>query len=381
MKYLPLVLAGLWRKPMRTVFTFLSIVVAFILFALLAGVDAGFAHVLETARLDRLFTDPRFGGTLPLADADRIAALPGVTVVAPRMVLIGYFVKPTDPTAVLMADGRFFATRPELAANPSQIAALDRTRTGIIITKAVASHYGWKLNQRVPFKSNTATKDGSQTWTFDILAIVDDTDTPGLTNFIIGNYNYLDQRRRTGQGTVDRYLIRIRDPGQASQISRSIDRLFSSSPYPTRTESEKTAAQSGLGSLGDIGFFTHTIIGGLLFMLLFLTGNTMMQSVRERIPEFAVLKTLGFSDLGVLALVLSESVLLCLLAGLTGLVITNIADHYFGILLPNYAVLVRMTWPSFAMGLGFAFLTALISGLMPALRVKRMNVVDALAGR
>ena len=91
MKYLPLVWAGLWRKPMRTVFTLLSIMVAFILFGILSGIDAGFARMLETSRQDRLFTDPRFGTWMPLAYTDQIAKVPGVTVVAPRWALFGYY--------------------------------------------------------------------------------------------------------------------------------------------------------------------------------------------------------------------------------------------------------------------------------------------------
>jgi putative ABC transport system permease protein len=126
---------------------------------------------------------------------------------------------------------------------------------------------------------------------------------------------------------------------------------------------------------------THSVIGAVLFMLLCLTGNTMMQSVRERIPEFGVLKTLGFSDSGVLALVIAEAVLLSLSAGLTGLAIINIAGPYYSQIVPNIAGLLLMTWPSFFEGLGLALLTALAAGLIPALRAKRLNVVDALAGR
>ena len=189
MKYLPLVLAGLWRRPMRTVFTFLSIVVAFILFGILAGLDSGFDHILQTSRLDRLFVDPRFGGLTPLAYADQIARVPGVTVVAPRMGLLGYYQDPKNRMGIIMTDGRFFASRPELTATREQIAALDRDRTGAIVTVFLAKEYGWKVGDKIPFISNVATSDGSQTWTFDILAIVDDVDSPGEAGFFIGNYN------------------------------------------------------------------------------------------------------------------------------------------------------------------------------------------------
>ncbi len=150
MKYLPLILAGLWRKPARTVFTFLSIVVAFILFGILSAIDGGLAHQLDVARLDRLLVDTRFGTNLPLAYLDRIARIPGVTVVAPRQILVGYYQDPKVPFGIIMTDRRFWSVRPELNATREQIDALLKTRTGALITVFSAKRFGWKVGQRVP---------------------------------------------------------------------------------------------------------------------------------------------------------------------------------------------------------------------------------------
>ena len=100
-------------------------------------------------------------------------------------------------------------------------------------------------------------------------------------------------------------------------ISAQIDKLFENSPDETQTQTENAQAQ--LKQIGDIGFMVNAIVGAVMFTLLFLTGNTMMQSVRERIPELAVLKTLGFTGGTISALVLIESVLLCLFAAALGL--------------------------------------------------------------
>jgi putative ABC transport system permease protein len=381
MKYLPLVLAGLWRRPMRTVFTFASILVAFMLFGILAGLDSGFDHAVQMARLDRLFVDSRFAGLLPLADADAIARVPGITVAAPRRLLPGYYQNPKNRIGVVMTDARFFAVRPEFTATKAQIAALEQTRTGAIIGDYVAAKFGWKAGDKVPIISTLPTNDGGRTWTFDILAVISNSDAPGQGNFFLGNYNYLDQRLLKNKGMADRFLLVIKDPAQAVQTSRAIDRLFANSASPTRTTTERSASQSNLRSLGDVSFMTHTVIGAVLFMLLFLTANTMMQSVRERIPEFAVLKTLGFSDPGVLALVVAEAVLLCLAAGATGLLAVHLIGPAYSLLLPNLAGLFLLTWPSFFLGLGLALLTALTASVFPAWRVKTLNVVDALAGR
>jgi putative ABC transport system permease protein len=233
----------------------------------------------------------------------------------------------------------------------------------------------------VPIISNTLKKDGGKTWTFDILGIIDDVDRPGQSRFFISNYDYVDQERVAEKGTIDRMLVRIKDPARATQISRSIDALFASSGAPTRTVSEKSAAQSGVQSLGNIGFFISAVVSAVLFMLLFLTGNTMMQSVRERMPEFAVLKAMGYSDSKLLWLVYAESAILCVLAALTGLAIAKLGIPRIKEFAPQTGQLLLMPWSAALTGLGFSFVVAIISGLVPALRARRLSITDALAGR
>ena len=380
MRYLPLVWAGLWRKPVRTAFTLLSIMVAFILFGILAGIDAGFANVLERSRMDRLFTDPRFGALMPMAYADEIANVPGVTVVAPRFGIGGYYQEPSKGMAVIGTDARFFLARPELAVTKEQMDALLRTRTGAIVGVATANRLGWKVGDKIPMQSNVPKQDGTRVWTFDVIAVMEDADNPGREPRVVVNYSYLDEERVTDKGMTDRFILRINDPERATQISRAIDALFANSSAPTRTFSERSSRESGADWIGDINFFTDAVLGAVAFMLLFLTGNTMMQSVRERTPEFAVLKTLGFSDGRIVMLVLFESMLLCALAALAGLVVAKLVIPLVKDSIPG-ADIVQMPWVAILTGLGLALLVAFVSAVVPALRAKRLSIVDALARR
>jgi putative ABC transport system permease protein len=382
MKYLPLILASLWRRPARTVFTFLSIVVAFILFGILAAIDGGMARQLEAARLDRLIVDTKFGTQLPLAYLDRIARIPGVMVVAPRQILVGYYQDPKTPFGIIMTDRRFWSVRPELNATREQIDTLLKTRSGALISAYSAKRFGWKVGQEVPIISNTAQRDGGHTWAFQIVGIFDDVDRPGRARYFVSNYDYIDQERASDKGTVDRILVRLKDPARATQIGRAIDQMFANSAAPTRTGSEKADRQSmGPSAFNDIGFFTRAIITAVLFMLLFLTGNTMMQSVRERIGEFAVLKTLGFSDRSVLALVLAESVVLCACAAGAGLAVAKLGVPLIGEAMPDLSMWLLMPWQAALTGLGFALVVALVSGLIPALKAQRLSIIDALMSR
>jgi len=381
LKYLPLIWSGLWRKPARTVFTLLSIAVAYVLFGILSGIDAGFAHTLEVSRMDRLFTDSRFGAPMPFSYGDEIASVPGISVVAPRSGLIGYFQDPKNFVYVLCADRRFFSLRPEITISAQQLETLLKTRTGAAVSAEQARKYGWRVGDKVPIQTKTALADGNQVWTFDIVAIVDDVNHPGGGGWFIANYSYLDEGRVTDKGTITRFLVRIRDPERGGQIGRQIDKLFANSPVATRTSSERSGAQSGVKFFGDVNFLTSAVLGAVFFMLLFLSGNTMLQSVRERMPEFGVLKALGFSDNTVLSLVVVESVLLCLLAATAGLLASKLIIPIVSDPLSDFVSLLQIPWPAMLRGLGLASIVALLSSLLPALRVRQINVVDALLKR
>jgi len=185
-----------------------------------------------------------------------------------------------------------------------------------------------------------------------------------------------DEGRSFGKGTVGWIEERVDDPASSAAIASKIDALFANSPNETKTQPAKEFAMTFVKQIGDIGFVLRAILGAVFFTLLFLTGNTMMQSVRERIPELAVLKTLGFSDFSVLALVIAESLMLCVVAAVIGLglsysVLPVIGQALQGVQLDPIALIP---------GIGAAVLLALIVGLPPAWRAMRLNIVDALSG-
>jgi putative ABC transport system permease protein len=381
MKYFPLVWAGLWRKRTRTVLTLLSIVVAFLLFGILQGVNAAFTKGVAGANIDRLYVQSRisFTESLPFADLPQIEAVPGVAGVAYASWFGTYFQDPKNFVFSFPVDGeRYFSAYSEFKMPADQLDALTHTRTGAVVGRELANKYGWKIGDKVPLHSTIwVQKGGSSDWIFDIVGIFDVPDDPSRANEFLFNHSYFDEARTFGKGMVGWYIVKLADPARAVEVSNGIDRLFANSPYETKTLTEKENAQSFLKQIGDINFIVDGIVGAVLFTLLFLTGNMMMQSVRERIPEFAVLKTLGFSNGGVLALVLAESLLLCLIAAAVGLafaaLIFPMAKGVIGVVsLPMIVIFA---------GLGIAVLLALISGLPPALRAGRLNIVDALAGR
>lgn len=382
MKYFPLIWATLWRKPTRTVFTLLSIVVAFLLFGMLQGVSSAFNRTIELANVNRLIVISKIALTesLPFSYTQQIESVPGVDRVSYQSWFGAYYQDPKNFVFSFPVDPeRFFDLYPELKLPADQLDAFKKTRSGAIIGAQLAKKYGWKIGDQVPLHSTIWTRkaDGQSDWSFDIVGIYTAPNEPGQENQFFFQHEYFDEARAFGKGKVGWFVVRIKDPTQAAQVGSAIDKLFANSQDETKAQSEKEFNMGFLKQIGDINYIVTRILIAVFVALLFATGSTMMQSVRERIPELAVLKTLGFSDTRVLVLVLAESVMLCVLAALIGL---GLATLLFP-MLKDVLGLVKLPNEVVVAGIGTAVALALVTGLPPALRARSLNIVDALAGR
>lgn len=381
MKYFPLLWAALWRKRARTIFTLLSIVVAFMLFGLLQGVNAWLIGAVEASHMNRLYVRSRvsFVEPMPLAYLTQIERVPGVRHVAFLRGFGGYYQEPKNFVPTWPCEARrIFAVFPEWKVPEDQLAALERTRTGAIIGAELARRFGWKIGDRVPLRSQAwVKKDGGADWAFDIVGVYDIPEDSKRAQMFLFNFAYFDESLPSDNGKVGAYILSIDDPARAADIAAAIDARFANSPQETSTQSEKESTQAQLDEIGDVGFIVNAVAGAVFFTLLFLTGNTMMQSARERIPEIGVMKTLGFPQALVIALMLAEALLLCLAGALIGLALAAaifpLMRAMVGIAkLPSIVVL----W-----GIGAAVLLALLASLPPVWRTRRLTIVGALARR
>lgn len=255
LKYLSLVWAGLWRKPARTILTLLSVAVAFLLFGLLRGVDAGFEQAIADAHLDFLITDTRVrGGTpMPISAMEKIRQTPGVKQVAQRAYFMGNYREPTNTVAAIATDtARWFTVRPGFFATQEHLQAMRTVRAGMLATPALLEYYGWKIGDKITLNSQILKRDGSPNWTFDLVGSFDSTSDPGRVYLALINYDYLDESRVANRGTADRFFVRIADPRRAVQTARDIDRIFANSPHETRTRSDQELAQLRIKQMGDV---------------------------------------------------------------------------------------------------------------------------------
>ncbi|WP_411887960.1 ABC transporter permease [Hydrocarboniphaga effusa] len=383
MKYFPLLWSTLWRKKARTIFTLLAIVMAFLLFGMLQGVNSAFNRTIELANVNRLVVISKIALTesLPFSYTQQIEAVPGVSGVSYASWFGGWYQDPKNPIFSYPVDPtRHFDMFPELKLPPEQLEAFRNTRSGAVVGKAAADKYGWKIGDRIPLHSEIWTRkaDGQSDWTFDLVGIfTHDSGDTMQENLLLFQHEYFDEARAFGRGTVGWFTVRISDPGQAAQVGAAIDKRFANSLDETKAQSEKEFQMGFMKQIADINYIVTRILVAVFVALLFATGSTMMQSVRERIPELAVLKTLGFSDTRVLVLVLSESVLLCVLSAAIGLGLATLMFPAFKDMLG----IVKLPGDVIVGGFVTAVLLALVTGLPPALRARSLNIVDALAGR
>ena len=379
MKYLVLVWAGLLRRPMRASLILLQIVVAFALFGVLQGLDTGIGEALAKTHANRLYVQSRvsLGDPLPLGLLSQIQRMPGVLAVTYAVYLSGTYQRPDQQIFASAVDAASFArTNADLVIPRVQLEAFIQTRTGAIVGAQLARRYGWTIGQRIPLQLSVAQSDGSSNWQFDLVGIYTTPDDPQAADYVYLNYAYLNEARAADRDTVSDFVLQIDDPRRSAMVGHDIDVQFANSSHETRTDSESNLAVAEVQRIGDIGFLAHAVTAAAFLSLLFAASTLMMQNVRERTRELAVLKTIGFDDAYVMLLVLSEAVVSSVLGAVLGL---GVAVW----LLPHAGYLIgvaRLPTTVAAAGIGAALVLALISGAIPAWHALRIQVATALSG-
>lgn len=380
MKYLPLLWANLNRKRLRTWLTLASIVVAFLLFGLMQVLRVALTGSAELAGVDRLITMHKMTFIQPLPESylARVRGVEGVRAVIPHTWFGGIYQDDRNQLAVMSADPETFAeVYPEYRLTQEQIDAWRRERTGAIVGKVVAERFGWKEGDTIPMRSNFwQNSDGSGGWPMKIVAIYDATN--GDNQSIYFDQKYLEEARTMGKGTIGWVGIRLHDPDQAADVARRIDALFANSPAETKTATEKAFMQSFANQMGNIGALLTAVAAAVFFTMLLVTANTMGQSIRERLNEIGVLKTLGFSGASVTLLVLGESLLLTALGGAIGLALASLFAKALSSTLQQFFPVIGVPVSAYVVGVVLIVLLGVLAAALPSVQAARLKIVDAL---
>jgi putative ABC transport system permease protein len=311
----------------------------------------------------------------------QIEAIPGVEHVGHSQFFGGIYQDPKNffPQFAVNPQ-RLRDTYPEWKMDEDSWRTFISTQDGAIAGKVLADKFGWKVGDIIPLNSFIWTqRDGRRVWQWRLVGIFEgrDQEWTDRANLMYLNYGQFDEgRSEAARGLAGVFVVRVKNPMDSERIAAEVDAKFENSSEETKTQSEQEFQLGFLKQLGDIGFIVNAISGAVFFTILILTGYTMSQAVRERIPELAVLKCLGFTDRTILSLVLAESFLLCFIGALIGLLLASVVT---GLLPPEYPIKADARVWLFA--LATTVFLALVVGLPPALRAMHLKIVDALAGR
>ena len=381
-RWLPLVWANLRRRKLRLVFTFISILLAFLMFGMLDALRTSLSQAVNLAGADRLMLQSKVNITVsnPRSHYEKVKAVPGVRAVAPFNWFGGVYKDSKQQIQVQATDPEeFMKVYPEVHLKPEELAAWKNDRQAIVIGQALADQYGWKVGDRIPLRSDIWRKlDGSDTWEFNIVGIYTVEGSGWDKRSAMFQYDYFNESLQFGKDLVGWMVIKVANPDDSDKIANKIDAMFANSSNETKTATERVFIKQFLDQVGNIGLILVSVTTAVFFTMLLVTANTMAQSVRERTNEIGVLKTLGFSGESILGLVLLESLFLTFTGGLIGLGLAWFLAKGLGAAIKDYFPVFQIGTNTFLVGAALMLVFGLLTGLWPALTAMRLKIVDAL---
>lgn len=379
-KYLPLLWANLRRRPLRMGLTLASIIVAFLLFGLMQTLRIALTGSPELAGVDRLVTMHKVSliQSMPHAYLNRIRGVRGVKAAMPLAWFGGIYQDDRNQIAAMAVEAEsFFQVYPDYRLAPEQKACWLGDRTGAIVGSGVAKAHGWKIGDNVPLRSNIWTRaDGTSGWPVKICGIYQADNGDNQSVYL--HYEYLNESRTLDRDRIGWVSVRVDDPQRSAELAHTIDALFANSATETKTATERAFMQGFANQMGNIGALLTAVAAAVFFTMLLVTANTMAQSIRERINEIAVMKTLGFSNASVTTLVFAEALLLTALGGAIGLGLAALVSKGIGTALQQFFPTLGMPPSAFVIGAALIAVLGSIAAAMPSVQAGRMKIVDAL---
>ena len=380
MKYLVLVWRNLLRRKIRTLMTLGAIFVSFALFGVLMVVRTAFGLGVEFAGANRLWVTNKISiiQFMPVSYVQDVLATPGVTNAVACTWFGGSYQDKPNQFAVFATDlDQYFKLYPEFKVPPDQLKAALADRQGVIVGRKTAATYGWKIGDHIPILADIWMPKSGNFWEFNIDGIYDGDKTVDTTQFLF-RYDYFDENRRNGKGNISWIVVGVNDPSNSASLAQTIDAKFANSASESKTAPENAVIADFAKQTGDIGSMLTAILVVVFFTILLVVGSTMAQSVRERTSELAVLKTLGFPNGLILALVLAESMFLAVLAGATGLGLIAVLVNFGSFNSPMLPLMLLTRGVDHHGRRACSWCSVCSAGAPPAMAAMRLRITDAL---
>ena len=370
---------SMFRRKLLVTLSMLSLTTAFLLFILLRAVAVLFSGDIAGVSEVRMQTASKYAiiFLLPHRYGEEIAAVEGVSTVTYASWFGGAFREGDDSAMTFAVDpSTYFDVYEDYQISSEHLDAFIGLRTAAVAPEAIVERYDLEVGQKVPVTSSIFPTTDGEPWTFDLVGTYS-SKNEAEADFLPFLFHYEYLKEATGVSSVGWYTFTIEDPERAPEIARTIDSKFENTTDATKTMTESEAMRNWMAQIGDIGLMMNGIIGAVFFTMLLLTANTMIYSYRQRIPDLAVLKTLGFSNNKVARFMLSESLIFCIASAAIGIGIATLTLNTISPFLPAGFVLA-VTGPTLVWGASIAVALGLVIGLVPAISANRLVIVQAL---
>jgi putative ABC transport system permease protein len=379
-KYLPLLWANLTRKRLRTALTLASIFVAFLLFGLMQTLRVALTGSPDLAGVDRLITLHKVSiiQPMPLSYLNRIRGVQGVKVASSSNWFGGIYKEDKNQIAAFAIDvPTFFEAYNEYSLPPDQKDTFMKERDSAIVGSGIAERFGWKVGDTIPMRSNIFTqKAGGNVWPLKIAGIY--TASNGDNQSVYFHYDYFNESRAFGRDTIGMVVVRLANKDDSARIASQIDAMFANSATETKTATEKAFMQGFANQMGNIGALLTAIATAVFFTMLLVTANTMGQSIRERLNEIAVMKTLGYSSAGLTAMVLAEAILVTAIGGVLGLAVSILFAHGIANSLQQFFPVLGVPPSTYVIGAILIVVLGALAAVLPCIQAGQLRIVDAL---
>jgi putative ABC transport system permease protein len=379
MKFIGLMLKGARRSKRRTALTVLSVAIAVFLFAALRAVLDGFQAATEASSSTRIVTirSTSLIFSMPASHANTIKTVPGVRDVTWANWFGGIYKDPKNffPNIAIEPES-YLRLYPEIILTPEARQAFLADRTGCIVGEALAKRYGWKVGDRLTLQVGIPIY-GSQDFTFTVRGVYRSGGAAVDNQTMLFHWKYVDERSLE-KGQIGWVISQIANPDREAQVSSAIDQKFANSPYETKTDTEKAFQSSFVSMFGNLNVLLGSIALAVVVTTLFVAANTMAMSVRERTTEIAVMRTLGFQQRTIFALVAGEGLMMAFAGGVVGAVLARVlvtgSNLGAGGFIPDFHV----STANVGIGIALGALIGLLAGVIPATMAARLKIVDAL---
>ena len=379
MKFIGLVLKGARRSKRRTLLTVMSVAIAVFLFASLRAVLDGFNAAAEASSSTRIVTQRSTSlfFSMPTSHADAIRSTPGVLDLTWANWFGGVYKDPQNFFAQFAVEPEsYLRLYPEILITPEEREAFLADRTACLVGDGLARRYGFKVGDKITLQVGIPIY-GTRDFDFNVAAIYRSGGAAVDNQSMLFHWKYADERS-TPAGQVGWFIAQIANPDRATEIAVAIDAKFANSPNETKTETEKAFQSTFVSMFGNLNLLLGSIALAVVITTLFVSGNTMAMSVRERTTEIAVMRTLGFQVRTIFLLIAGEGLMMAIVGGVIGVALARAIVNPNVLQAGTFIPELRVNGANMAVGLVLSAVIGALASVIPATMASRLKIVDAL---